>query len=90
MIWQGVHIGDDVFIGPRATFTNDLRPRAHRRREGDELLGTTVEAGASLMILEAMKMEHTVRAREAGTVRAIHVAPGDQVETDHLLAVVTA
>ncbi len=53
-------------------------------------VGDAVAAGTALMVLEAMKMEHTVRARAAGTVRAIHVAPGDQVETDHLLAVVMA
>jgi 3-methylcrotonyl-CoA carboxylase alpha subunit len=49
-----------------------------------------VVAGAPLVVLEAMKMEHTVRAAEAGTVRALHVAVGDQVDTDRLLAVVTA
>ena len=48
LIWRGVHIGDDVFVGPRATFTNDLRPRAHRRRGHDELLATTVEPGVTL------------------------------------------
>ena len=52
--------------------------------------GQEVAAGAALVVLEAMKMEHTVRAAEAGTVRAIHVAAGDQVEADRLLAVVTA
>jgi len=52
--------------------------------------GQEVAAGAALVVLEAMKMEHTVRAAEAGTVRAIHVAAGDQVDTDRLLAVVTA
>jgi 3-methylcrotonyl-CoA carboxylase alpha subunit len=52
--------------------------------------GQTVAAGAALVVLEAMKMEHTVRAAEAGTVRELHVAVGDQVDTDRLLAVVTA
>jgi 3-methylcrotonyl-CoA carboxylase alpha subunit len=52
--------------------------------------GQEVAAGAALVVLEAMKMEHTVRAAEAGTVRAIHVAAGDQVDADRLLAVVTA
>ncbi len=51
--------------------------------------GDAVEQGASLVILEAMKMEHTVRAPAAGTVRALHISVGDQVETDQLLAVVT-
>jgi propionyl-CoA carboxylase alpha chain len=53
-------------------------------------MGQSVEAGAPLVVLEAMKMEHTVRAAEAGTVRALHVGVGDQVDTDRLLAVVTA
>ncbi|MBV8763024.1 MAG: ATP-grasp domain-containing protein [Deltaproteobacteria bacterium] len=51
--------------------------------------GDAVPAGAPLVVLEAMKMEHTVRAPEAGTLRALHVAVGDQVEADRLLAVVT-
>jgi biotin carboxyl carrier protein len=52
--------------------------------------GQEVAANAALVVLEAMKMEHTVRASAAGTVRAIHVAVGDQVDTDRVLAIVTA
>jgi 3-methylcrotonyl-CoA carboxylase alpha subunit len=52
--------------------------------------GQEVEAHAPLVVLEAMKMEHTVRSSAAGTVRAIHVAVGDQVDTDRVLAIVTA
>jgi 3-methylcrotonyl-CoA carboxylase alpha subunit len=52
--------------------------------------GQEVAAGSALVVLEAMKMEHTVRAAGAGVVRALHVAVGDQVDTDRLLAVVTA
>ena len=52
--------------------------------------GEVVAAGAALVVLEAMKMEHTVRAGEPGTVRAVHVVVGEQVESDRLLAVVTA
>ena len=52
--------------------------------------GQEVAAGAALVVLEAMKMEHTVRAADAGTVRAIHVSVGDQVDADRLLAVVTS
>jgi acetyl/propionyl-CoA carboxylase alpha subunit len=54
------------------------------------LAGQEVAANAPLVVLEAMKMEHTVRAVAAGTVRAVHVAVGDQVDTDRVLAVVTA
>lgn len=41
--------------------------------------GQTVAAGDPLMILEAMKMEHTIRAPHSGIVSAIHYRPGDQV-----------
>jgi acetyl-CoA/propionyl-CoA carboxylase biotin carboxyl carrier protein len=52
-------------------------------------MGQEVAAGAPLVVLEAMKMEHTVRAPDAGILRALHVAVGDQVDADRLLAVVT-
>jgi acetyl/propionyl-CoA carboxylase alpha subunit len=52
--------------------------------------GQEVAAGSPLVVLEAMKMEHTVRAADPGVVRALHVVVGDQVDTDRLLAVVTA
>ena len=51
--------------------------------------GELVAAGAPLVVLEAMKMEHAVRAADAGIVRAVHVAVGDQVEHARVLAVVT-
>jgi len=41
--------------------------------------GDTVARGAPLLILEAMKMEHTIVAPTAGTVSAIHYRQGDQV-----------
>jgi len=52
--------------------------------------GDTVTAGQPLLIMEAMKMEHTVAAPADGTVSAVHVAAGDQVEADTLLVVVDA
>ena len=39
-----------------------------------------VEAGASLLVMEAMKMEHTIKAPAAGHVRAFHFQPGELVE----------
>ena len=41
--------------------------------------GDAVTKGAPLLILEAMKMEHTVMAPAAGTVSAVHYRQGDQV-----------
>ena len=50
--------------------------------------GERVEAGAVLITLEAMKMEHVVRAPAAGTVREVRVAVGDQVDTGDVLVVI--
>ncbi len=50
--------------------------------------GRRVEAGEVLVVMEAMKMEHTVKASAAGTVARVAVAVGDQVDTDALLVVV--
>lgn len=45
-------------------------------------VGDAVEAGAPLLILEAMKMENELRAAGPGTVAEILVGPGDAVEGD--------
>ncbi|MCC7363169.1 MAG: biotin/lipoyl-binding protein [Dehalococcoidia bacterium] len=51
--------------------------------------GDTVAAGEPLVILDAMKMEHTVAARCAGTVERIHVSLGDTVAENSLLIAIT-
>ena len=47
--------------------------------------GDQVEAGAAVVILEAMKMEHEILAPRDGTVAAVLVSPGEQVMTRKLL-----
>jgi len=42
-------------------------------------VGQKVEAGDTVVILEAMKMENTVNAEKSGVVTAVNVATGDQV-----------
>jgi 3-methylcrotonyl-CoA carboxylase alpha subunit len=42
-------------------------------------VGQKVAAGEVLMVIEAMKMEHTITAPHAGTVQTIHFARGDRV-----------
>jgi len=51
--------------------------------------GDVVEAGQPLLVLEAMKMEHTIRSPEAGTVARINVAEGEQVQIGAVLAELT-
>jgi 3-methylcrotonyl-CoA carboxylase alpha subunit len=50
--------------------------------------GETVRAGQVLLIMEAMKMEHSVTAPQDGTVAQVTVVAGDQVDADALLIVV--
>lgn len=45
-LWDGLRVGDDVFIGPNVTFTNDKYPKS--RNAGFESLSTQIEAGASI------------------------------------------
>ncbi|HPH70601.1 MAG TPA: hypothetical protein PLF40_32845, partial [Kofleriaceae bacterium] len=50
--------------------------------------GAQVAVGDALLVLEAMKMEHTIRASTAGTIQALHAAVGEQVDAAKLLAVI--
>jgi biotin carboxyl carrier protein len=48
-------------------------------------VGDTVSEGDGLVVLEAMKMEHTLRADGAGTVSQVLVEAGRQVDVGDLL-----
>lgn len=52
-------------------------------------VGEKVAAGQSLLVVEAMKMEHVISAPHAGTVTELDVTPGTTVAMDQVLAVVT-
>lgn len=45
-IWDGLRVANDVFIGPNATFTNDIFPRSKIYPE--KFLQTIIENGASI------------------------------------------
>lgn len=49
-------------------------------------VGQSVQAGDTVIIIEAMKMEIPVVAPEAGTIASIDVAVGDAVEAGAVLA----
>jgi propionyl-CoA carboxylase alpha chain len=51
-------------------------------------VGTTVVPGQALVVLEAMKMEHTVSAPSEGAVTDVRVIAGQQVEAGAVLVVV--
>jgi propionyl-CoA carboxylase alpha chain len=50
--------------------------------------GDHVTAGQSLLVMEAMKMEHTLRAPVAGVVVSVGAAAGEQVEAETALIVI--
>ena len=47
--------------------------------------GQPVEAGTALVVLEAMKMEHSIRAPHAGTVKALYCGEGEMVSEGTVL-----
>jgi 3-methylcrotonyl-CoA carboxylase alpha subunit len=47
--------------------------------------GDAVEAGAVLMVMEAMKMEHAIKAPHDGTIKSFRFRPGDQVKQGDML-----
>ncbi|MCE5224236.1 MAG: N-acetyltransferase [Porphyromonadaceae bacterium] len=45
-LWDGIRLGDDVFVGPNVTFTNDKFPRS--KRYPKQYPKTIVKKGASI------------------------------------------
>ncbi|GCD43654.1 acetyl/propionyl/methylcrotonyl-CoA carboxylase subunit alpha [Streptomyces paromomycinus] len=101
----GAQVFVDSAAGSRALVARPRFPDPTARTEPGSLLapmpgtvvrvadglaeGDRVEAGAPLLWLEAMKMEHKITAPASGTLSALHVKAGQQVEVGTLLAVVT-
>ncbi len=101
VIWHGVEVGTDSPLGSSTFTTVDRFPAPRLETVAGSLLapmpgsvvdvraavGQDVALGEILFVLEAMKMEHTIRAPHAGTVAAVHAAVGDQVTGGAVLAV---
>jgi len=51
-------------------------------------VGATVEKGAGVIVVEAMKMQNEMKSPRDGTVVSIKVKPGDTVNAGDVLAVV--
>ncbi|MBO4271381.1 acetyl/propionyl/methylcrotonyl-CoA carboxylase subunit alpha [Microbispora triticiradicis] len=75
----GAHAGDGVVRSPMPGTV--LLVKAAR--------GDRVTAGQPLVVVEAMKMEHTLTAPDDGVLAELRVRPGQTVDLDAVLAVVT-
>jgi biotin carboxyl carrier protein len=51
-------------------------------------VGQTVEAGQSVVVLEAMKMENQIEADKSGVIKAINVKAGDTVGAGDVVVVI--
>jgi 3-methylcrotonyl-CoA carboxylase alpha subunit len=51
--------------------------------------GTAVSAGETLVVMESMKMEISIASPRDGSIAAVHVAAGDQVERGAVLIELT-
>jgi acetyl-CoA/propionyl-CoA carboxylase biotin carboxyl carrier protein len=51
-------------------------------------VGQEVEVGATVCVLEAMKMENNITADKAGTVKEVKVGPGDSVGSGDVVVVI--
>jgi acetyltransferase-like isoleucine patch superfamily enzyme len=90
-LWDGMRIGDDVFVGPNATFTNDRHPRS--RNAAFRALPTRIDAGASIganaTILPGLHIgEHAVVG--AGAVVVRDVAPRTTVAGNPAMPIANA
>jgi biotin carboxyl carrier protein len=89
-----------AFSGLHRLEIKDLDAQVSRPRSGDGRVkapipglithirvqvGDSVEAGQSILVLEAMKMENEIRAPLSGVVTAVHVTPGQTVARDEVL-----
>ncbi|PRD68507.1 isomerase [Malikia spinosa] len=80
-LWDGLRVGNDVFIGPNASFANDRFPRSRRRPE--KCLITTIHDGASIgagaVILPGLEIGRNAMVA-AGAVITRSVPPNAVVE----------
>jgi acetyl-CoA/propionyl-CoA carboxylase biotin carboxyl carrier protein len=56
----------------------------------DVEVGQTVDAGDTVLVLEAMKMENNIAADISGTIKEISVAVGDTVGGGDVVVIIEA
>ncbi len=74
--------------GSEAASGGLVAPMPGRVIEVRVAVGDHVTSGQTLILLEAMKMEHPMRATTDGTVSEIRITAGEQVENEALLLVI--
>lgn len=81
--------GGAKHVAPPPQAGQAARPRAHRAdaRARHSVPRTMVSAGHTLVVLEAMKMEHTVASPIDGVLSALPAQVGHQVSSGDVLAV---
>lgn len=80
-LWDGLRVGDDVFIGPNASFANDIFPRS--KKTPLKFLQTMLEAGASIGANATIFPGITIGSNamvSAGSVVTRSVPPNAMVE----------
>ena len=92
-VW--VHVDGEVIVVASAS-EQRTRPHSHGHATLDAPMpaqvtavlvapGDVVEAGATLVLLEAMKMELPLKSPFAGRIEAVHCAVGDRVAPGRIL-----
>ena len=89
-----------AYLGQHQLEVRDLDAAVVRPRSGDSRVkapipglisrilvaaGDMVEAGDTVVILEAMKMENEIRSQASGVVKKVHVKVGDTAVRNELL-----
>ena len=67
--------GGDIVLSPMPGLVKSMTAEA----------GASVAKGDALCVMEAMKMEHTLKAPRDGVIAAVSASAGDQVEEGAIL-----
>jgi UDP-2-acetamido-3-amino-2,3-dideoxy-glucuronate N-acetyltransferase len=79
-LWDGLRIDDEAFLGPNATFTNDLHPRSRQRPDkfAQTRIGRGASIGAGAVILPGVEVGAAAMIGAGATVTR-DVQPGATV-----------
>ncbi|MEI2732908.1 MAG: WxcM-like domain-containing protein [Dermatophilaceae bacterium] len=80
-LWDGLRVGDDVFLGPNSTFTNDRFPRSKQYPESflQTVIGTGASIGAGAVVLPGLRVGRGAMVGAGAVVT--HDVPANAVVT---------